>query len=102
MFYGCGKLANLDLANFTTENLSNVDDMFGQCFTLAKSDDSNFNKNTLEMFNIAEKGIAHDNEGGEQGNIQGNNGEAEQGLPQNINSQEALLLALLKMSQGFK
>jgi hypothetical protein len=55
------------------------------------------------MFNIAEKGIAHDNnEGGEQGNIQGNYGEAEQGVPQNINSQEALLLALLKMSQGFK
>ena len=103
MFYGCGKLANLNLGNFTTENLSNVDHMFGQCVTLAKSDDSNFNKNTLEMFKIAGEGIPHDNnEGDEQGNIQDNNGEAEQGVPQNIYSPEALMLALLKMGQGFK
>ena len=77
MFYGCTKLASLDLANFKTDKLSNVDDMFGGCYTLAKVDDSNFNSNTLKIFKIAEKGIAQPN-------------------------QDALLLALLKMAQGFK
>ena len=78
MFYGCIKLASLDLANFKTDKLANVNDMFGGCKTLAQLDDSNFNSNTLEMFKIAQ-----------------------QGIPQ-LDNQQALLLALLKMVQGFK
>jgi surface protein len=54
MFYGCKKLVNLDLANFSTDKIANMLDMFGECYALAEADDSNFNSNTLKIFKLAQ------------------------------------------------
>jgi len=54
MFYGCNKLTSLDLANFSTDRIINMLDMFGECYALAKVDDSNFNSNTLKIFKLAQ------------------------------------------------
>ena len=52
MFYGCSKLASLDLANFQTDKIINMTDMFRRCFTLADVDESNFNITTLAVFKM--------------------------------------------------
>ena len=36
MFYGCSSLTNIDLYNFNTNNVTNMNGMFGQCKSLQK------------------------------------------------------------------
>lgn len=54
MFCYCQSLETLDLSNFDTSNVTNMEDMFWDCRTLKKLDLSNFNTsnvtNMLEMF----------------------------------------------------
>ena len=55
MFYGCSGLTSLDLSNFDTSNVTNMFYMFGFCSTLTSLDLSNFNTfnvtNMSYMFN---------------------------------------------------
>ena len=43
MFYECNSLADIDLSNFNTENITNMSSMFEKCISLTKIDLSNFN-----------------------------------------------------------
>ena len=43
MFYGCFSLDNLNLYNFKTNNVKEMNDMFDGCSLLKKLDISNFN-----------------------------------------------------------
>ena len=36
MFYGCDKLTSLNLSNFNTQNVTNMEHMFDNCSSLAK------------------------------------------------------------------
>ena len=37
MFYGCDKLVSLNLSNFNTQNITNIEHMFDNCVSLAKN-----------------------------------------------------------------
>ncbi len=54
MFFGCSSLTELDLSNFNTENVTNMQDMFFGCSKLTELDLSNFNTenvtNMISMF----------------------------------------------------
>ena len=54
MFYNCSSLTNLDLSNFNTQNVKNMNTMFYNCSSLTNLDLSNFNtqnvKNMSYMF----------------------------------------------------
>ena len=54
MFYGCASLTNINLSNFNTQNVTNMDNMFSGCNSLKSLDLSNFNTqnvtNMSDMF----------------------------------------------------
>ena len=43
MFYDCKYLSSLDLSNFNTQNITNMEYMFSHCHSLSSLDISNFN-----------------------------------------------------------
>ena len=43
MFFRCESLTNIDLSNFNTENVTNMEYMFYKCKSLTNIDLSNFN-----------------------------------------------------------
>ena len=43
MFYGCSSLTNIDLSNFNTQNITNMENMFFRCKSITNIDLSNFN-----------------------------------------------------------
>ena len=45
MFWGCSSLINIDLSNFNTNNVTDMDAMFANCSSLTYIDLSNFNTN---------------------------------------------------------
>ena len=52
MFYGCSSLINLDLSTFNTQNVDNVEFMFSFCESLMFLNLSNFNiQNITSYFN---------------------------------------------------
>ena len=53
MFYECNKLSSLDLSNFNTANVTNMEEMFYSCQNLSSLDLSNFNTaNVTDMSGI--------------------------------------------------
>ena len=58
MFYGCKSLINIDLSNFNTQKVINMDSMFYRCKSLTNIDLSNFNtqivNNMRSMFSGCE------------------------------------------------
>ena len=48
MFCGCHSLISLDLSSFNTQNVTNMCFMFSDCFSLISLDLSNFNINNLK------------------------------------------------------
>ena len=64
MFCGCSSLINIDLSNFNTNNVTDMDAIFANCSSLTYIDLSNFNTNNAismrGMFsrcNLLKKGI---------------------------------------------
>lgn len=59
MFYGCEKLKSLNLSNFDTAILKNIDSMFYGCVSLNYLDMSNFDfryiNSASDVFNGADK-----------------------------------------------
>ena len=59
MFYNCSSLASLDLSNFNTNNITNMECMFCNCSSLTSLNLSNFNTNNVinmyGMFNNLNK-----------------------------------------------
>ena len=51
MFYGCKSLTNLNLSNFNTQNVNNMECMFSYCKSLNNLNLSNFN--TQNITNMA-------------------------------------------------
>ena len=50
MFSNCSSLTNLDLSNFNTQNVINMNEMFSNCSSLTNLDLSNFNtQNVTDM-----------------------------------------------------
>ena len=50
MFYYCKSLINLNLSNFNTQNVINMNDMFCKCHSLTNINLSNFNtQNVTDM-----------------------------------------------------
>ena len=47
MFKGCSSLEEVNLSNFNTENVTNMECMFSRCKSLEKLDLSNFNTNKV-------------------------------------------------------
>ena len=47
MFYGCKKLASLDVTKFNTSNVTNMDSMFHSCSSLTSLDVTNFNTSNV-------------------------------------------------------
>ena len=50
MFYNCKSLTRLDLSNFNSQNVSNIDHMFSGCESLISLDLSNFNIQNINGF----------------------------------------------------
>ena len=50
MFKNCEKIKNLNLSNFNTKNVINMDDMFSGCSSLLSLDLSNFNTEKVKNF----------------------------------------------------
>ena len=48
MFYECDKLLSIDLSNFNTNNVTNMEYMFCRCSSLTSLNLSNFNTNNVE------------------------------------------------------
>ena len=51
MFAGCSSLTNIDLSNFNTNNVTNMEAMFTGCSSLTNIDLSNFNTNNVTNMN---------------------------------------------------
>ena len=50
MFCGCSSLTNIDLSNFVTQNVTNLESMFDRCSFLRNINLSNFNtQNVINM-----------------------------------------------------
>ena len=49
MFYGCNSLSSIDLSNFNTQNVTNMEYMFSRCNSLSSIDLSNFNTQYTNM-----------------------------------------------------
>jgi len=58
MFSGCNSLINIDLSNFNTQNVTNMESMFSRCKSLKSIDLSNFNTQNVtkmeSMFDFCE------------------------------------------------
>ena len=53
MFLGCKLLKYIDLSNFNTKKVTNMNSMFSECHSLGKIDLSNFNtKNVTNMYDM--------------------------------------------------
>ena len=52
MFFNCKSLTNLNLSNFNTQNVTNMESMFGGCKSLTNLNLSNFN--TQNVTNMAD------------------------------------------------
>ena len=52
MFYGCSSLKNLDLSNFNTQNVTDMNGMFAGCKSLKSLDLSNFNTQNVTNMKI--------------------------------------------------
>ena len=53
LFNGCKKLANINLSNFTTQKVTDMNGMFANCELLASVNLSNFNtQRAINMDNI--------------------------------------------------
>ena len=53
MFNKCSSLTSLNLSNFNTNNVTNMDSMFNKCSSLTSLNLSNFNTNNvtnMEMY----------------------------------------------------
>ena len=48
MFNGCESLTSLDLSNFNTSSVENMENMFNGCKSLTSLDLSNFNTSLVE------------------------------------------------------
>ena len=55
MFYYCSKLEKLDLSSFNTQNVTNMQSMFGNCSKLEKIDLSSFNNKNINISNMFDK-----------------------------------------------
>jgi len=51
MFCGCESLENIDLSNFNTQNVTNMENMFSDCKSLKNIDLSNFNTQNVTNMN---------------------------------------------------
>ena len=51
MFNGCNSLISLDLSNFNTQNVTDMDSMFCDCDSLISLDLSNFNTQNVTNMN---------------------------------------------------
>ena len=49
LFCGCSSLTNIDLSNFNTNNVTNMQGMFSGCSSLTNIDLSNFNTNNVTI-----------------------------------------------------
>ena len=47
MFYGCSSLNELNLSNFNTDNVTDMESMFSLCSSLKELNLSNFNTNKV-------------------------------------------------------
>ena len=47
MLWGCSSLTNINLSNFNTNNVINMESMFQQCSSLTNINLSNFNTNNV-------------------------------------------------------
>ena len=52
LFYNCISLQSLDLSNFITSNVTNMNKMFYNCNSLIKLNLSNFITSQVEILNI--------------------------------------------------
>ena len=53
MFFGCSSLTSLDLTNFNTANVTDMDAMFDLCSSLASLDLTNFNtEKVIDMYGM--------------------------------------------------
>ena len=52
MFYNCSSLISLDLSNFNTQNVTNMNCMFDNCSSLISLDLSNFNTQHVYYFGM--------------------------------------------------
>ena len=60
MFYGCNALENLNLSNFNTNNVKDMNYMFYGCFSLKKLAISNFNFNNVKIMKFMFKWCSND------------------------------------------
>ena len=51
MFCGCSSLENINLDNFNTKNVSNMNMMFNKCLSLKDINISNFNFDNIKKIN---------------------------------------------------
>ena len=49
MFYGCSSLKELNLSNFNTNNVTDMESMFSRCSSLKELNLSNFNTNNVTV-----------------------------------------------------
>ena len=57
MFYGCSSLTSLDLSNFNTSNVMNMNGMFNGCSGLTSLDLSNFDTSNVLFMNYMFRGV---------------------------------------------
>ena len=50
MFYGCESLTNLDISNFNTQNVTNFNHMFDECYLLEKQNVITKDKNLIIIY----------------------------------------------------
>ena len=60
MFYGCSSLKELNLSNFNTNNVTNMNGMFYDCSSLKQINLSNFNINNNTMMKAMLYGCSND------------------------------------------
>ena len=57
MFYGCSSLTSLDLSNFNTSNVIDMNNMFYGCSSLTSLDLSNFDTSNVLFMNYMFRGV---------------------------------------------
>ena len=52
MFSRCSSLINLNLSNFNTQNVKDMDGLFSHCYSLVNLNLSNFNTQNVKIWDI--------------------------------------------------
>ena len=50
MFYGCSSLKDINLSNFNTQNVTDMNDMFSKCYSLSKKNIKTKDKKIINSF----------------------------------------------------